>query len=128
MLGAVWALDASASSFGESGQLTIYRNVPAWTNPNMHAQSGLFTIVRAMVDDRYSNSVDGFCATPSPPGFTIPRLRRVTLPVQRAPELLWRLASEGITGASVFPGAGGVVRAMKERTIWWKHAGYGGAV
>lgn len=125
---AVWALDASAPSFGESGRLTIYRHVPAWTNPNMHAQSGLFTIVRATVDDRYGNSVDGFCATLPPPGFTVPRLRRLTLPVQRAPELLWRLASEGITGASMFPGADGVVRAMQERTVWWEWAGYRGAV
>lgn len=125
---AVWALDASAPSFGESGRLMVYRHVPGWTNPNMHAQSGLFTIVRAMVDDPYGNSVDGFCAAPPALGFTVPTLRRVTLPVERAPELLWRLASEGITGASMFPGADGVVRAMQERTIWFKWAGYRGAI
>jgi hypothetical protein len=121
---AVWALDAYAPSFGEQARLTIHRDIPAWTNPNMHAQSGVFTIVRPTVDDPHGNSVDGFCATPRRPGHTVPTLRRVTLPVDRAPELLWRLASEGITGASMFPGADGVVRAMRERTSWWEFAGY----
>ena len=121
---AVWALDASASSFGESGRLTIYRDVPASTNPNMHAQSGVFTIVRAKVDDPFGNSVDGFCATPQAPGFKAPRLRRMTLPVGRACELLCQLAREGVTGTSMFPGADGVVKAMWERAHWWEFAGW----
>jgi hypothetical protein len=121
---AVWALDASDTSFGESGRLMVYRNVPASTNPNMHAQSGVFTIVRATVDDPFGNSVDGFCATPQPPAFKAPRLRRVTLPVDRARELLCHLAREGITGTSMFPGADGVVKAMWERAQWWDLAGW----
>jgi hypothetical protein len=121
---AVWALDASEHAFGDRGRLSIHRNVPTWTNPNMRAQQGLFTIVAATVDDPHGNSVDGFCAVPQAPPFVVPKLRRVTLPVEHAAELLWRLASEGITGASMFPGADGVVRSIRERTAWFTFAGY----
>jgi hypothetical protein len=47
-----------------------------------------------------------------------PELRRLTLPRTQAPTLLRLLANEGISGASMFPGADGVVRAMREES-WW---------
>jgi hypothetical protein len=45
-------------------------------------------------------------------------LRRLTLSVSEAGKLLRLLSYEGITGASMFPGADGVVRAMRETALW----------
>lgn len=115
---AVWALDGHEEAFGDRGRLRLYRQVPTWTNPNMRAQNGLFTILRAEANDAHGNSIDGFCATERRRKGEPPLLRRVTLPASQAPELLRRLASEGITATSMFPGADGVVRALRERTVW----------
>jgi len=43
---------------------------------------------------------------------------RLTLPVEQAPKLLRLLSYEGIDGASMFPSADSVVRAMRERPLW----------
>jgi hypothetical protein len=47
----------------------------------------------------------------------------VTLSVEQAPRLLRLLAYDGITGASMYPGTDGVVRAMRERSLWDKREG-----
>ena len=47
-----------------------------------------------------------------------PPLHRLTLPVAEARRLLRLLSFEGVDGASMFPGADGVVRAMRERALW----------
>jgi hypothetical protein len=41
-----------------------------------------------------------------------------TLPSDQAPELLKRLACEGVTSATVFPDFHGVVLSMEERSLW----------
>ena len=47
-----------------------------------------------------------------------PLLRRLTLPHTEAPKLLRLLSHEGITAATMFPGADGVVKGMQERKLW----------
>lgn len=47
-----------------------------------------------------------------------PVFRRIELGAVHAGELLWRLALEGITGASLFPGYQGVAKAVRERSQW----------
>ena len=46
-----------------------------------------------------------------------PELRRFLLEVHHTPNLLRLLAQEGVDGCSLFPGADGVVRAMRERVL-----------
>jgi hypothetical protein len=43
---------------------------------------------------------------------------RVTLPISKAPELLYLLAEQGVHGAKLFPGYAGVARAVRERRLW----------
>jgi hypothetical protein len=114
---AVWAL-CCGPDLGSTipwGVLTVYQ-APGGTNPNLHAQAGLFTMLSTAEDDpsieehfaRLAKNVTGS----SPP------LRRITLPISNAPKLLRLLSYEGIDAASLFPGADGVVRAMREEALW----------
>ena len=114
---AVWALHAQTGELigcGSNEQdLALVRvyQAPAGTNPNMRAQAGLFTFVFGYDDP----GVETIVARRGDDG---PELRRLTLPHAEAPNLLRLLASEGITGASMFPGADGVVRSMREESVW----------
>jgi hypothetical protein len=113
---AVWALGARPGNrFGMAAPqavLEVYQ-APGGTNPNLRAQAGVFTLL----------SGDG---DPSIEFFTLHRggraapLHRLMLPHGEAPKLLRLLAYEGIDGASMFPGADGVVLAMRERALWDK--------
>jgi len=115
---AVWALRAQTGEligYGRNddqtmGIVRVYQ-APAGTNPNMRAQAGLFTFVFGYDDP----GVETIVARRADDG---PELRRLTLPHAEAPKLLRLLASEGITGASMFPGADGVVRSMREESLW----------
>lgn len=116
---AVWALRLPTT--GEShqgfGRLDVH-HAPAWTNPNLHAQSGLFTMLRPDSESNERNSIDTFLASARVAGIPAPMLLRFTFPISQAPRLLRLLAYEGVTGASLFPHIDGVVRGMKERLFW----------
>ncbi len=115
---AVWALNVSnGHAYGDRGRLRLHE-APGATNPNMRAQSGVFLVVRPDDNDPHGNSVDGFVAEEKKLGRSEPRLIRVTLEARHAPELLRRLAVKRVTGSTMFPGADGVVRAMRERALW----------
>jgi hypothetical protein len=86
---------------------------PAATNPNLHAQQGLFTIYPTDSDaplEAYYQRI--FEKT------GLYYMRRITLPHSESSKLLRLLAYEGVTGATIFPGADGVVRGMLERRLW----------
>lgn len=90
---------------------------PASTNPNLRAQSGLFTWFPSEQDVSLEEHIVWLNAQSHiKPKYAA--LRRLMLPATEAPRLLRLLALEGITGASMFPGPDGVVRAMRERTLW----------
>jgi hypothetical protein len=109
---AVWALRKSDEEAG----MRIYQ-APAWTNPNLRAQSGLFTLVQPL--SGRDRSVEEYMAGfGSVVGDAVAALHRLILPGTEAPKLLRLLAYEGIDGASMFPGADGVVRAMRELPLW----------
>jgi hypothetical protein len=101
------------------------------SNPNLHAQSGLFTVIsvrtarrndpptlpaldqlmleklrRQPVEWREAHREHG------------PVLRRLTLLMREAPELLRLLAFEGITGQILFPGFDGVARGLDDARYW----------
>lgn len=104
---AVWALCRGDAAYSEHA---LFYDAPGGTNPNLHAQAGLFTFLVREDDTTIEHFVvrvgEGY------------RLRRTILPVAAAARLLHLLADDGVTGASLFPGADGVVRAIKERLLW----------
>lgn len=104
---AVWAL--CHCDIDERDDLRVYE-APGGTNPNLRAQSGLFTLL-VRGDDM---EIKGYVASQR----GRPKLRRFSLPRSEAPNLLRELSVEGIDGASMFPGPDGVVKAMKERGLW----------
>lgn len=108
---AVWALQRAAFS----GDLReIFFEAPGGTNPNLRAQDGLFTLHQ----DEGDASLDAYLVTLRERIPKVPRPQRLILPVSESGKLLRLLAYEGITGASMFPGADGVVKAMRERVLW----------
>jgi len=109
---AVWALHRAPSL--QESQRQFFYEAPGGTNPNLQAQAGLFT-------SHYSVgelSLEQYLVSMNNNAKGSPSLRRLTLPTREAPRLLRLLAEEGIDGASMFPGPAGVVRAMRERTLW----------
>lgn len=97
----------------EISHLSEYQ-APAGTNPNMRAQAGLFTLLDSPDDrsvEEHLRACEEKKQMPSP-------LRRLVLLHGEARQLLRLLASEGIDGASMFPGADGVVKAIRETALW----------
>ncbi len=95
--------------------LEVYE-APTETNPNLHAQSGLFTL---LIGDAFETVEAYVASVPSVDGAPpIVRLERVMLPGHEAPKLLRLLSYEGIDAATMYPGADGVARAMRELAHW----------
>jgi hypothetical protein len=107
----VWALERAvlANLHGvmkaDGHQVWLLR-APRASNPNLHAQSGLFVAWggsdKVVPLDEILDEHDG-------------TTRRLFLPRSEANELLALLEAERITGATMFPNADGIVRHMKER-------------
>jgi hypothetical protein len=129
---AVWALkdtyDLNSIASQKSQQrmkrieeITVV-TAPTATNPNLHAQRGVFTLHRP------SAIVLNAQVAPEPLESVATRLQEehnihqhlveFSLPVAESPKLLRLLAIEGVDAAALFPGYYGVVRAMKEREYW----------
>lgn len=94
---------------------------PRAGNPNLHAQSGLFTIcgpdeldLDAPVDRRSLDKLSLVCPL-SAMGL---ELYHFTAPVREAGRVLWLLAKEEVTRAQLFPGFAGVAGALKEQLSW----------
>jgi hypothetical protein len=109
---AVWALQRTSKC--DDKRCSLFYEAPGGTNPNLNAPGGLFTFFISEDDP----SLEEYVYRLGEQRATAWKLRRMLLPVSEAPMLLKLLAQEGITGASMFPGADGVVRAMRERAIW----------
>jgi hypothetical protein len=79
---------------------------PGGTNPNLRAQFGVFT---SLLSDKNMSieKLNEFLAS------KIIQIHRLTLPYSEAPRLVRLLALDGVDGASMFPGADGVVRSMR---------------
>jgi hypothetical protein len=119
----VWAFDTLfAEEFWRpgDGRISIIE-VPRATNPNLHAQSGLFTTcgglagwyeLRGYVEHLWSAAVADGLQPPSP------AVWRFLLPWSEARRLLRLLAYERVDGARLFPGPDGVVRRLRERILW----------
>jgi len=129
---AIWAINRHAFTMGRhlasrKGPDPIVRFVapPRGTNKNLLAQDGVFTfapmtevVASAPVDRRPLDELDLI-----PAGRGDPVYVHFTLPQTEAPEVLWRLAREGVNGARCFPGFDGVVRSMREGLYWRRFRG-----
>lgn len=104
------------------GTVMSLETAPRSGNANLHAQAGLFTLMRGNAAS--TMTVDGFIELMCKKDPTIyvtgsaPLMRKLTLDMKHARELLRLLAIEGVDAASAFPGYDGVARCMKERSMW----------
>ena len=128
---AVWALRASRtlplelldSSGSIKDKLVTVVTAPRASNENLHAQEGVFTLAppthldpSAKVDRRRPlNELPGFEAWDMAQE---PCFLHFTAPRSEAGRVLFLLRQEGYTAAKLFPGYGGVVRAMREEKHW----------
>jgi hypothetical protein len=132
---AVWAMRRDLANLSvETGcyegtqQMTraamTYETAPHASNPNLHAQSGLFTWLHGekahtISLDKYVEMVAVQCAAHlEKVGISPPFMRRLSAPRSCAPKLLRLLSHDGVDGSSMFPGYEGVVRGLKERVLW----------
>jgi hypothetical protein len=91
---------------------------PRASNPNLHAQSGVFT--QSSERDPIEKTVRELLTMLTERGDCFPTapLVRIDLPNSESPTLLRLLADEQIDGARMFPGRDGVALAMRERPMW----------
>jgi hypothetical protein len=117
------ALELEEAGIDSKEALMFVETAPRVSNPNLHAQSGLFTLIKGTAAsgytvDRYIETRAGKIAPETIDQQDWPFMRKLRLTSAHAPALRKLLAVEGIDGASMFPGYDGVVRAMRERAIW----------
>ncbi len=119
----VWGLSAVMFEVLESvtpgRQPVVLVTVPAAQNDNLGAQRGLFLLHRPQPGEIKANSV--FHCAPLEERLDEPLydLEKLVLPVSEARELLRLLASQGVHGASMFPGFEGVATSIREQYEAW---------
>jgi len=97
---------------------------PRASNPNLHAQGGLFTVERVrstQLDDATRREpLDVVLSTYDKPNLRNgePRLIKFGLTVAEAPKLLRLLSRLGVRKDTVYPGLAGLVAGMKEQRLW----------
>jgi hypothetical protein len=96
---------------------------PRASNPNLHAQAGLFTLwfksgSVASLESVTAQLLASLSANMRAHWETVSPLHHFTLPWSEAPSMLRMLSYEGVGAQRMFPGRDGVVRAMKEKRLW----------
>jgi hypothetical protein len=125
----VWAF--SVGVFGMLNAETPFTVVtaPAATNSNLRAQEGLFTLAKHIKRDQspvdrrpFDELLRAFSEENELKVVGAARywFHRITLPQRLSHQLLYDLALEGITEATLHPDFYGVVRAMKDAVRWTK--------
>jgi hypothetical protein len=125
---AVWALQRecadSVCRYWDPGAIVV--TVPTATNPNLHAQGGLFTLVRfcrrqpgpeediPLLDVLLQDPIRVLEARKTEGVLPLPMLYKFTLPHKEAGRLLGFLDLYGVNKSTVFPGHRSVVKYMLE--------------
>jgi len=115
---AVWALSSAlitgavATSRGFGCRVV---SAPRWTNPNLHAQAGVFTCVRNATDelnplDVTASQIAEVLAKRGELGR--PFVRKLVLPRTEANRLALGLRRQGVSALTLFPGFQGVVEDL----------------
>lgn len=125
---AVWALKMKVLNAGIFSDRLVMRDVvaPLASNPNLLAQSGLFTQARGgaiLAVDDYARKQFSEHSKELKPAIPLPWMHKITLPRSSAARLLQLLSYSGIHGSSMFPGYAGVVRRLREEAVWKKKPG-----
>lgn len=98
-------------------------HAPRGSNPNLHAQVGLFTVwftdsaIQTM-ENVVRELVTNMNERRETRWWDAPPLKRLTVPWSEAPKLLRLLSNEQVHAARLFPGRDGVVRFLKEQSLW----------
>lgn len=128
----VWCLDlefvvgkawpATADRGDDDYMRLLVVTAPRASNPNLHAQGGLFTVDRKrcesdgpVVAEPVEQVIEAKRLALSHPE---PVMRLLKLPQAEAPALLRILREHGVSAATVFPGHAGVVKSLEERRLW----------
>jgi hypothetical protein len=127
---AVWAVQFPAVDdfLREKNPGAVVLTVPTVSNPNLHAQSGVFTLVRFRQpprDDedipdldalmRDEANVESFRRLEGKP--LLPMMFKFTLPHAEGPGLLHYLDLAGVNAAVLYPGLHSVVPYMREASL-----------
>lgn len=126
----IWALNirgASQGIYGDPhGDPVRVVTVPRASNPNLHAQHGVFSLQRRQTHVEVQAPISRVPLNKVIEQFDLARLAgqphqfmyQFTFPRSIADEVLWLLAKEGITSARLFPGYHGAVESIRERAVW----------
>jgi hypothetical protein len=107
-------LEVGPTEDQKRGLVQIVR-APHSGNPNLHAQGGIFTVVRT--GHLLWDSIEVPLAADRADNFQVTAL---TLSWADAPDLLYLLSQVGVSAVSVFPGFSGVVESLDEEKFWPK--------
>jgi hypothetical protein len=130
----VWALNVNscfkiANSLHRAGQSVPYVvSAPRASNPNLHAQSGVFSLqlIRRVRREQATtrtplDQLVRTLALATTVDYKKPVLYRFTTLGFEAKKILWLLAKEGITVARIFPGYEAIVRSLEEEGNLWQY-------
>lgn len=117
-----WVIRTAWPSAAKSLDVYVV-TAPRASNPNLHAQGGVFTTERIAPADYNKpvlvQSVDALVAARCRRMKTaVPVMVHLTLPTNQAGALLRLLHQEGISAATMFPGYQGVADSLAERALW----------
>lgn len=131
---AVWCLnmkfifDAWPASSNSCDVLIV--SVPRASNPNLHAQGGVFTLndpagrqATQVVPDPLDTVIEAAANLRKDEwfqnrGICLPVMRELVLDIQHTPRLLRYLADHGVSAATIYPGLKGVSESLNERRRW----------
>ena len=129
----VWAFNTFFSDFYYNIDGTVRTvTAPAYGNPNLHAQKGLFTLVGPKLfspngkvqqypfEEYIVDKVKEF-KNKDKPLIPLPVIMKFTIPIEKSREILRHLAKQFyINAATIFPGFDGAAEALKEQRLWDK--------
>jgi hypothetical protein len=122
-----WIINDAFPSSGKTKMAVYVVTAPRASNPNLHAQGGVFTTEILNRKDQLSKNKPNIKAVNEiveerwkKLNCSKPVMMHVTLPCGEAAKLLRLLHREGIDAATLFPGYKGVAEALDERAHWDK--------
>ena len=123
----VWAINLDwiiNTAFPSNTKMSVYVvTAPRASNPNLHAQGGIFTTENLTRDELHEPTFVGQVDTIVEKQWndlncSEPVMAHLKLPCSEGKKLLRLLNQEGINSATLFPGYQGVADSLTERELW----------